>query len=136
MPVDSRVRHLLAMIQQPDPKNCLTCAKPLRGRADKKFCDDYCRNSYNNRRNADSNNYVRSINSILKKNRRILEELILPGEETGRTDKEKLLELGFKFRYSTHSFTTQSGKIYSFCYEYGWLAMENGLYLIVKKTQE
>lgn len=27
---------------------CLNCDKTLKGRTDKKFCDDYCRNSYNN----------------------------------------------------------------------------------------
>jgi hypothetical protein len=29
-------------------KKCLACNKTLRGRADKKFCDDYCRSNYNN----------------------------------------------------------------------------------------
>ena len=28
------------------PKLCLTCNKPVKGRTDKKFCDDYCRNNY------------------------------------------------------------------------------------------
>jgi len=29
-------------------KTCLACGKILKGRVDKKFCDDYCRNNYNN----------------------------------------------------------------------------------------
>ena len=32
-----------------EPKPCLSCSKPVKGRTDKKFCDDYCRNSYHNR---------------------------------------------------------------------------------------
>lgn len=30
-------------------RSCLDCGKALVGRADKKFCDDSCRNNYNNR---------------------------------------------------------------------------------------
>jgi predicted nucleic acid-binding Zn ribbon protein len=29
---------------------CLDCGKPVKGRADQKFCKDLCRNSYNNNR--------------------------------------------------------------------------------------
>lgn len=58
-------------------KTCLACDKPLKGRLDKKFCDDYCRNNYNNRLNSDQSNYVRNVNNILRKNRRILEASIL-----------------------------------------------------------
>jgi hypothetical protein len=50
----------------------------FKGRADKKFCDDYCRTNYNNQLKSCENNYVRNINNALGKNRRILEEL-LPG---------------------------------------------------------
>ena len=56
-------------------KNCLACDKPVKGRTDKKFCDDFCRNKYNNQLKAGCNNYVRNINNALGKNRRILESL-------------------------------------------------------------
>jgi hypothetical protein len=42
---------------------CLACDKPLKGRTDKKFCDDYCRNNYNNQLKAAKNNVVRNINN-------------------------------------------------------------------------
>jgi len=29
-------------------RKCLHCDHVLKGRTDKKFCDDYCRNTYNN----------------------------------------------------------------------------------------
>ena len=38
--------------QVADSKVCLACGKPLKGRIDKKFCDDYCRNNYNNQQKA------------------------------------------------------------------------------------
>ena len=133
MQVISIIRHLPAMIQRNDPKNCLTCDKPLKGRSDKKFCDDYCRNTYNNHLRSGNDNYVRNINNILKKNRKILECLLSEVDKTVVTSKEKLIELGFRFNYYTNSYTTSTNKVYFFCYEFGWLPLENDGFLIVKR---
>jgi predicted nucleic acid-binding Zn ribbon protein len=57
-------------------RNCPACGKPLNGRVDKRFCDDYCRNGYNNQLKSASNNLVRNINNALGKNRRILKSLL------------------------------------------------------------
>ncbi len=124
------------MLQQTETKNCLTCDKPLRGRTDKKFCDDHCRNSYNNQLKAITNNQVRNINNALKKNRRILEELLPVPEKMGKANKEKLLQKGFVFKYVTHLYTNKRGSIYYFCYDYGYLPLENDWYLIVKRKEE
>ena len=67
------------MLQQKESRKCLVCGKPLKGRSDKKFCDDYCRSSYNNDLKSAANNYIRNVNNALGKNRRILESL-LPGD--------------------------------------------------------
>lgn len=117
-------------------KRCLACDKPLKGRADKKFCDDYCRNNYNNQLKAITNNQVRNINNALGKNRRILEDLLPPGEEMAKTTKEKLLQRGFLFKYVTHLYTTKTGKMYYYCYDYGYLPLENDWYLIVRRKEE
>jgi len=116
-----------------DKKTCLACSKPIRGRADKKFCDDLCRNSYNNQLKAYSNNYVRNISNILRKNRRILKDLLPDSEEVTKTNKEKLIRLGFHFKYITHSYTNKKGSIYCFCFEYGYLPLDNDGYLIVRR---
>jgi len=118
-----------------DSKTCLSCGKTVKGRSDKKFCDDYCRNNFNNELKAESNNYVRNINNALKKNRRILEELLLP-EEMKKTTKEKLLHFGFQFKYITHTYTNKKGNTYFFCYEYGYLPLEHDWYLVVKRKEE
>ena len=117
------------------PRQCLTCGKPLKGRVDKKYCTDGCRNIYNNTRKSlgPYNSYVRNINNSLLKNRRILEEILLKDEETVKMHKEKLLSLGFQFKYITHSYTTYGGKTYCYCYDYGYLAFENDWYLVVKQ---
>ena len=119
-----------------DSKTCLACGKTVKGRSDKKFCDDYCRNNFNNELKADSNNYVRNINNALKKNRRILEDLLPAEEEMKKTTKEKLLSAGFQFKYITHTYTNKKGNTYFFCYEYGYLPLENDWFLLVKRKEE
>ncbi len=121
-----------------ETKICLACGKPLKGRADKKFCDDYCRNNYNNQQKAKGNHsaYVRNINNSLLKNRRILESLKGDKEEHVKASKEKLAELGFSFKYITHTFKNKEGKIYYWCYDYGYLPLDHDWYLIVKTKEE
>jgi len=119
-------------------RNCLSCGKPLKGRVDKKFCDDYCRNNYNNQQKAKGSHssYVRNINNTLLKNRKVLETILPVSEETAKANRDKLLRLGFQFKYLTHSFTNKSGKTYYYCYDYGYLPLENDWYLIVKRKED
>lgn len=117
-------------------KLCLTCDKPLKGRTDKKFCDDYCRNTYNNQRNSDQNNYVRHVNQILRKNRRLLAQQLPENDTMKKLHREKLLLLGFNFKYLTHTCQTRQGKVYYFVYEYGYLPIEQDWMLIVKRKPE
>lgn len=110
-------------------KTCIECGDEIRGRSDKKFCSDQCRNAYNNKLNQDANNLVRNVNGILKKNRRILQELNPGGKKT--VHKDKLLEKGFNFNYLTGVLKTKEGKEYRFCYEHGYLELDNGFYVLV-----
>jgi predicted nucleic acid-binding Zn ribbon protein len=118
-------------------RNCPECGDKLIGRVDKKFCSDQCRNTYNNRLNSDSNNTVRNINNILRKNRRVLEEL---NRQDGKTmvTKEILLTNGFNFTFHTHTYTTQKGSTYYYCYEQGYLFLEdrNVFLLVTNKDKE
>jgi len=118
------------------PKACLCCDKPLKGRIDKKFCDDYCRSNYNHKLNNDSSPVVRKINSALKKNRRILEQMNSCEGHSTIVSKQKLFELAFNFTYYTHTYTNKKGTVYFFCYEFGYLPLENDLYLIVKSKEK
>jgi predicted nucleic acid-binding Zn ribbon protein len=124
------------MTAENSPKLCFACGKVIRGRSDKKFCDDYCRNSFNNRLKADNNNFIRNINNALRKNRRILEGLLPEKEELYKTTKERLLNKSFQFRYVTHTYTNKKGNTYFFCYDYGYLPLDNDWYLIVKGREE
>ena len=118
-------------------KTCLACAKPLKGRIDKKFCDDYCRNNYNNRLNSDATPLVRKINNTLRKNRRILEEIKQQDDKFSYISKEKLLAKGFRFQYFTHTYKTGADKTYFYCYDYGYIWREDAKkFLVVKAIPE
>lgn len=113
---------------------CLECGIEIHGRRDKKFCTDQCRNDFNNKNNADSTNYIRNVNRILRKNRRILAE-ICP-EDKKRAQKDYLLRKGLVFDYCTNIYTTKDGRIYYYCYDYAYSHLDNDWYLIVKKKEE
>jgi hypothetical protein len=112
---------------------CLTCKTKLTGRADKKFCDAECRTAYHNKLNSFQNNFIRNVNNILKKNRRILIELNPKGK--AKTTKEELLDRGFKFSYYTNEYVTQGGNKYHFVYEQGYLELDNGKYALVVRNK-
>lgn len=112
---------------------CLDCNETLKGRSDKKFCDDQCRSNYNNRQYSENTAYMRRINSILKRNRRIMEELNPEGK--AKSTRKKLLARGFSFEYFTNTYQTQTGNTYFFCYEAGYLLLANDEVLIVRKDE-
>lgn len=122
------------MTSLPEIKQCLSCGKPVKGRTDKKFCDDYCRNNYNNQLKSGTSNLVRNINNALNKNRRLLEEL-LGTEDLVKSTRDRLLEKGFQFKYFTHLFNNKKGQTYFFVYDMGYLPLENDWYLIVKRKE-
>ncbi len=114
-------------------KHCLDCNQLIKGRSDKKFCDDQCRTNYNNKIKTEVAGSLKAINKILKQNRSILEKLCVDGK--AKTSKVKLAQHGFNFGYFTHLYETQKGQTYKFCYEYGYLALEQDWFLLVKRTE-
>jgi predicted nucleic acid-binding Zn ribbon protein len=118
---------------RPMDTKCLECGDKIVGRADKKFCSDQCRSAYNNRLNSDHTKIIRNTNHILRKNHRILESFNPDGK--GKAKKESLLKKGFKFDYITSFYTTKNGHTYFFCYDQGYLPIENDWYALVKKKE-
>ena len=112
-------------------KTCLECSDKIVGREDKKFCSDGCRNSYNNKINKDSTNFMRNVNNKLRKNYRILSALNIDGKS--KTTRTKLLSKGFDFEFFTNILNTKTGNTYYFLYDQGYLALENDYFMLVKK---
>ncbi len=115
--------------------NCLTCNNELRGRSDKKFCDDQCRTTYNNQQNP-APTLVKEITNALKKNRRIMEALVPSDIGKIKVSYQKLITKGYNFGYHTHTYTTKVGTHYVFCFEYGYLKLDNDMYMLVKRIED
>jgi len=111
-------------------KECPECGSKIIGRADKKFCSDACRNAHNNALNKDRKNLVRNINNRLRKNYRILETLNT--KDKTKVTKERLLRMGFNFKFFTGQYITKTGTIYYYVYDQGYLPLEKDWYLLVK----
>lgn len=111
---------------------CLECGEKLIGREDKKFCNDSCRNTYNNKQNKDATNLMRNVNYALRKNYRILCELNTDGKT--KATRKKLLDAGFDFSLITSVYTTKTGSVYYFVYDQGYMLLENDWLILVKKN--
>jgi len=113
---------------------CLDCGHLVKGRSDKKFCNDACRNNHNNKIKSEDNVVLKKINVILKKNRSILANLNPQGKV--KISRKKLAAAGFNFDYHTFTFNTQNGNSYTFCYEYGYLLLTDDEFLLVKREEK
>jgi hypothetical protein len=62
-------------------------------------------------------------------------ETLVP-EDIGKIkiSQQKLLAKGFNFGYHTHTYTTKVGSNYLFCYEYGYLKIDNENYMLVRRA--
>ena len=76
---------------------------------------------------------MRSINAILKRNRDIL--LSFNPDGKANIAKSKLQSAGFNFSYQTNIYTTKAGKTYYFCYDQGYLLLENEYCSLVVKQE-
>ena len=115
-------------------RKCLDCGSVLRGRTDKKFCDDQCRSNYNNHLKADASTALRQVNAILRKNHAILTRLCTADKI--KLKKDDLLRCGFDPSYHTHLYHTQNGNTYYFCYDYGFMKLDGEVFLVVRKAEK
>lgn len=113
-----------------EEKFCLYCDNVIKGRSDKKFCDDQCRSNYNREHAADES-YVKIVNRALKKNRQILIDMNPDGKV--KVLYKDMLKTGFDFSYFTSIFRTGPNSHYYFCYEMGYLMINQEYVLLVKK---
>jgi len=119
------------MYQIATKRTCLECSDTIQGRSDKKFCNDSCRNAFNNRANNYSNESIRRINYALRRNRKILEELYAKGKTT--IQGSRLRKYGYNFNYLTNYYRTHAGELCVFCYELGLIKKEDDCFNILKE---
>lgn len=117
----------------PDIRICLNCEKAIKkGRTDRKFCDEGCKNEYHNKQKNIDRQEILRIEIALTNNRRILKKVLgIKSEEI--IHKETLLKMGFEFTYHTHHVTsTIKRNEYIFCYNYGYWKMSDEKMKVVK----
>ena len=117
------------LIAQRPTRHCAYCGEEVRGRADKKFCSGECRSGFHNHHAARDDAYMRKVNKVLRKNRRILAALNPEGKVSVHADR--LVDRGFSFKYFTHTYVTKDGREYRYCYEHGYLEFKPNWYVLV-----
>ncbi|MBC5992688.1 hypothetical protein [Pontibacter cellulosilyticus] len=112
-------------------RTCNQCGKGIVGRSDKRYCSDQCRHLSNNtlKRQSQGERRIQQVNTALRKNRSILRQLSPQGKTT--VPRQYLELAGFDFRYLTQLYRTQRGNTYHFCYDYGYLLLDEDKVLIV-----
>ena len=101
---------------------CLHCGEEFSGRADKKFCSDYCRSAYNYNTRSEDYAYVKRVNYVLRKNWNILKEVNPEGKS--KLKKSRILNKGFNFNYHTNTYTNKNGVTYYYIYNMGYLHID------------
>jgi hypothetical protein len=112
---------------------CASCGKNIKGRTDKKFCNDYCRHLFHNKNKIETDNIEKKINNILSRNRKIIKTLFESEDFLIKIKREELLEMGFIFRHYTHSKRKNNGSCYYYCYDYGYILLEKEYCLLIKQ---
>lgn len=102
--------------------HCQYCQEALTGRSDKKFCNAYCKSAYQYEQRKAKESLFFKIDRQLKKNRSLLKYFNQAGKSVIR--KEDLLERGFDPMYFTHYWKNPQAKVYLFCYEYGFMEIQ------------
>ena len=114
------------------------CGNTFEGRSDKLFCSDQCRNRARRdqlkeeRWNAPV--FYAKIGEILQNNRKILKDLYEEKGDSVIVTNFLLRDSRFNFEFINRILNTSKG-IYKFCFDYGWLSLENGNILIVKNEK-
>jgi len=103
-------------------KNCPVCKTEVKGRADKLFCSVQCKSAFQYEKRVNHEMFYFKVDKQLKTNRKILKKFNQSGYTTLR--KEKLLEAGFNPRFFTHFWKNQNKQVYLFCYEYGFMEID------------
>ena len=110
---------------------CLQCGLPLVGRADKKYCDDGCRNTYHNARMMDANRICRPYHRSLKQNYSLLFEHFNSGQQL--VHKDELLMYGFDPKVGTGINLMEDGTLCYGVYDLEYYEKKDR-YILIRKS--
>jgi len=114
-------------------QTCTYCGSRLIGRIDKKFCSNSCRIAFHNEKTPKSA-FVREVNSILIKNRKIIIDL-LQDQFIKKVNLSDLTEEGYRLKFFTEQRTMQNKMKVCLCYDVGLLVLNGNEALIFSEAQ-
>jgi len=117
---------------------CEECGKEIRGRSDKRFCDDVCRNNFNRKKRLAEQVIIPEealeVVRAIKKNYRLLKS-VAEGDYTLLPEGlPALLRKGFNPNYFT-SIRHIDGDLYRFCFDCGFAIEEDRIILRIREQQ-
>ncbi|MCB0734533.1 MAG: hypothetical protein KDC76_08130 [Bacteroidetes bacterium] len=115
---------------------CVTCGNELKGRADKRFCDNTCKNQFHNHHPKPSIGRAafNRINQKLQRNYSILSSIMSTSQRF--IAQGDLSRLGFDFSYHTQSEETSDGPPCYFCYDVGYIPVESGYFALISLDEK
>src|SRR5260221_12693044 len=98
-------------------KQCGKIINPLKGRSDRLYCDEKCKNKYHNARNKEDDVEFKRVQRVLRTNRKILKKMFIR-DDRDEIQKTRLLKAGFEFDYHTHTKLIKiKSNLLTFCFE-------------------
>ncbi len=111
-------------------EKCLSCGKKIKGRSDKKFCCESCKNDYHNCNRSRKPAIFKLQRSAAKRNRSLLVNIEASGVEV--ISENELKKSGFNFEGLTGIKFVADKNLLLFCYEY--MLQRNGNSFTIQKT--
>ena len=112
---------------------CILCGKQIVGRTDKKYCSITCKNTFNYKRRSKTKSATQAIDTILHKNREILNVIMGTKRKQMQVVKTELIQMGFQSEYITGFYTNSRGKLYHYVYDFAWMEFTGNKILVYKK---
>lgn len=113
-------------------RKCPVCEASVKGREDKVFCSINCKSIYQYEKRKKYETFYFEVDRQLKTNRKLLKKYNRAGMTSLR--REILDEEGFNPKFFTHYWKNKKGDVYLFCYDYGFLKI-NEVFNGVKKSK-
>ena len=114
---------------------CKICGNELLGRKDKLFCNINCKNYYHLTLRRLTKDQALSLDTILKRNRSILLELLGKNKFQIKLNRIVLEQKNFRFNYHTHVYTNSKGKAMHYIYDIGWMDFSSDEVFILKNRK-
>lgn len=115
-------------------KTCIFCGADLRGRSDKKYCDDNCRNNHYYVLKKENLSLIKNVNDALMHNRSVL-KLLYKNKNTP-IDKCMFLQYGFSFELFTNVYRTRKNDEYKVVYDYAYKFVNDNELVVIKYREK